>query len=93
MAWSKEHLDLWAKGAKRKQFQSRTDYRNRKLDRENANALTWRRIDAILSELESLHRETNGIYRDTYDYEPLSIVNRLLARKHGKRKTVLHKGV
>ncbi len=83
MAWSGKHLEVWAKGAKRKSTQRKYDYRNKLNDR---NALAWRRIDAIIGELESLDRQTNGVYRDTYDWEPLSIINRLLLRtKHGKR--------
>ncbi len=77
MAWSKKHLDIWAKSAKQKSTQRKYDYRNKLLDK---SALTWRRIDAILGEIESLDRQTNGIYRDTYDWEPLSIVDRLLNR-------------
>ena len=92
MAWSKEHLEIWAKGAKQKQTQSRRDYRNRQLDREEANALAWRRIDAILGELEQLDRETKGIYRDTYDWEPLSIVNRLLSPKSSGPRSYNNRG-
>ncbi len=83
MAWSKKHMDIWAKSAKQKSTQRKYDYRNKINDR---TALAWRRIDAILGELEQLDYATGGIYRDTYDWEPLSIVNRLLLRnKHGKR--------
>ncbi len=78
MAWSKEHLDIWAIGAKRKSTQRKYDYRNKIADK---TGLAWRRIEAILGDLESLDRQTNGVYRDTYDWEPLSIVNRLLLRK------------
>ncbi len=77
MAWSSKHLEIWQKGAKRKSTQRKYDYRNKINDR---TALAWRRIEAILGELESLDRQTNGIYRDTYDWEPLSIVDRLLLR-------------
>ena len=77
MAWSSKHLEIWQKGAKRKSTQRKYDYRNKLNDR---TALAWRRIEAILGDLESLDRQTNGIYRDTYDWEPLSIVNRLLLR-------------
>ncbi len=77
MAWSSKHLEIWQKGAKRKSTQRKYDYRNKLNDR---TALAWRRIEAILGELESLDRQTNGIYRDTYDWEPLSIVNRLLLK-------------
>ena len=79
--WSKKHLEVWAIGAKRKQQQSRRDYRNRMEARQGANALAWCRIDAILGELEELDRQTKGMYRDTYNWEPLSIVNRLLNRR------------
>ncbi len=92
MAWTKDHLEVWAKGAKRKQTQRRYDYRNRQLDREEANALAWRRINAILSELEELDRQTGGIYRDTYDWEPLSIVNRLLTPKSSGPKSYNNRG-
>ena len=94
MAWSKDHIGIWSKRAKRQQTQKRQEYRIKQDKKSEERALSWRRIEAILGELESLDRQTGGIYRDTYDWEPLSIVNRLLLRgkKHGKRPAVLHKG-
>ncbi len=79
MIWSKKHLDIWAKGAKRKSTQRKYDYRNKLLDRQAANDLALKRIEAILGEIEELHRELGG-GREPTDSEALRIVNRIEKR-------------
>jgi len=59
----------------RRNYGSRMKRRDAKIAATNVKALA--RISAIVAEIERLDRETGGKYRETSDWEPLCIVERI----------------